>query len=659
MITLNAFLIESLDVEKLKHLEHAEDHIIHGGHEGVAHAHDTLNDVSNFLNGKKSKTKITTKYDGAPSVVFGIDPKTGKFFVATKSAFNKNPKINYSLEDIQKNHGHAPGLVKKLSQAFEELQKIVPKSGGVYQGDLMYSKDDLVDNGDSYSFTPNTITYTADKNSAQGRAIAGANLGIVVHTKYEGRNLGDMKAGFNVDQGSFRQDPHVHMINPEVQSGNISPIEKRKYEKQIEEAEQIYAGMDPDVFDVLDGHDITLKTYINDLVRKGSWNKADADGYIKFLSDKAAKEVDKAKTQKKIDSIHEKLQLITDHIKNHKKQFNAILRLHRTLGAAKDTLVEALAKADTGFKTTIGGQQTKPEGFVAIRNGRPTKLVDRAEFSRSNFLRGAFQKMGDQVPEDRMPKSPVVFSFGRMNPPTIGHAALVEKVKDVAKENKADHSIVLSHSQDPEKNPLSPEQKLKHAQRFFPGTNISIADNDAPNFLKQAERLFQKGHDHLIMVVGSDRVEEFKKQLENYNGTGEGKLFNFKKIDVISAGERDPDAEGVVGMSASKMREHAIKGRKKEFAGGIPQHVKPEHAEELYNDVRKGMDIKIDANTNARALARYAMRKDIIGIRAKKEQERRAREKEMAKKIKKPAVKKVAAMPLVNRIVAKRVKPNG
>jgi hypothetical protein len=257
-----------------------------------------------------------------------------------------------------------------------------------------------------------------------------------------------------------------------------------------------------------------------------------------------------------------------------------------------------------------------------------------------------------------MPKKPVVFAFGRMNPPTIGHAALVEKVKELAKENKADHSIVLSHSQDPEKNPLSPEQKIKHAKRFFPGTNISLSDKEAPNFLKQAERLHQKGHDHLIMVAGADRVPEFKKQLDQYNGSGEGKLFNFKKIDVVSAGERDPDAEGVAGMSASKMRDHAIKGRKKQFAAGIPAHVKPEHAEELYNDVRHAMDIKIDSKTNGISLARYAKRNDIIGTRARKEQERRVREKEMQKKTK-PVQQPKAPTPFVNRIVAKKVATNG
>ena len=118
-----------------------------------------------------------------------------------------------------------------------------------------------------------------------------------------------------------------------------------------------------------------------------------------------------------------------------------------------------------------------------------------------------------------------------------------------------------------------------------------------------------------------------RQTLEKYNGEGEGKLFNFKKIDVVSAGQRDPDAEGDVGMSASKMRGHAMANKFSEFKKGIPSHVHPEHAKELYNDVRKGMDIKIDANTPAISLGKYAKRNDPIGMRARKEQERRARAK--------------------------------
>ena len=185
-----------------------------------------------------------------------------------------------------------------------------------------------------------------------------------------------------------------------------------------------------------------------------------------------------------------------------------------------------------------------------------------------------------------------VMAFGRMNPPTTGHAKLVDKVKEVAADNNASHHVVLSHSQDPSKNPLSAKDKLKHAKRFFPKTNLSTSDSEHPTFLHHAAKLHQQGVTHLHMVAGSDRAEEYKKKLAQYNGKHKGALFNFKKITVHSSGERDPDAEGTEGMSASKMRGHASTGNFKEFKKGIPSHVQPHHAKELFSDVRKHMGIK-------------------------------------------------------------------
>jgi hypothetical protein len=189
-----------------------------------------------------------------------------------------------------------------------------------------------------------------------------------------------------------------------------------------------------------------------------------------------------------------------------------------------------------------------------------------------------------------------VLAFGRMNPPTVGHAKLVDKVKEVAKEVGGTHHVVISHSQDAKKNPLSAQDKLKHAKRFFPDTNLSTSDKEHPTFLQHAAKLHKAGATHLHMIAGSDRVDEYKTKLAQYNGKHKGALYNFKHITVHSAGERDPDAEGVSGMSASKMRGHAETGNFKEFKKGIPKHVTPEHAKELYHDVRKGMNLKEDIN---------------------------------------------------------------
>ena len=185
-----------------------------------------------------------------------------------------------------------------------------------------------------------------------------------------------------------------------------------------------------------------------------------------------------------------------------------------------------------------------------------------------------------------------VLAFGRMNPPTTGHAKLVDKVKEVAQKVGGSHHVVLSHSQDSKKNPLSAKDKLKHAKRFFSNTNLSVSDKEHPTFLHHAAKLHKQGVTHLHMVAGSDRADEYKKKLKQYNGTHEGALYNFKKITVHSSGERDPDAEGTEGMSASKMRSHASTGNYKEFKKGIPSHVAEHHAKELYSDVRKHMGIK-------------------------------------------------------------------
>lgn len=184
-----------------------------------------------------------------------------------------------------------------------------------------------------------------------------------------------------------------------------------------------------------------------------------------------------------------------------------------------------------------------------------------------------------------------VLAFGRMNPITSGHEKLVNKVKDIATKVGGSHIIVLSHTQDSKKNPLSAAQKVKHAKRAFPGTNFTASSKQAPTFFDHAEKLYNQGVTHLHMVGGSDRVDEYKNLLNKYNGTKKGARFNFKSIQVHSAGERDPDAEGTTGISASKMREYATSGNYKGFKKGAPSSMSDEHVKQMYNDVRRGMNL--------------------------------------------------------------------
>jgi cytidyltransferase-like protein len=196
------------------------------------------------------------------------------------------------------------------------------------------------------------------------------------------------------------------------------------------------------------------------------------------------------------------------------------------------------------------------------------------------------------VEEQNKTHNPVAMAFGRMNPPTTGHMKLIDKVREHADKAGAKHTIVVSHSQDAKKNPLSAEQKLKHLKRYSPGTHFEASSKEHPTILHHAARLHAQGHDHLIVVGGSDRVKEYHDLLHKYNGVeGRHGHYNFKKIEVKSAGHRDPDAEGAEGMSATKMREHAHNNDFSSFRQGVPHHVSDNHARELMRDVRKGMGL--------------------------------------------------------------------
>ena len=189
-----------------------------------------------------------------------------------------------------------------------------------------------------------------------------------------------------------------------------------------------------------------------------------------------------------------------------------------------------------------------------------------------------------------------VFTFGRFNPPTIGHEKLLNVVGTAANRNKADSYIFTSHSQDAKKNPLSNDQKIVFMKMMFPKHRNSIMKTDAITALHALSEIHStKKYSKVIMVVGSDRVNEFKMLLNKYNDV-ESKhgFYRIEDIEVVSAGERDPDAEGADGMSASKMRAAVKEGNYDVFKMGVPPSVSDKDCHTLYNAVAKGMKVKQD-----------------------------------------------------------------
>lgn len=184
------------------------------------------------------------------------------------------------------------------------------------------------------------------------------------------------------------------------------------------------------------------------------------------------------------------------------------------------------------------------------------------------------------------------FTFGRMNPPTTGHEKLMNELSKKSGNNP--YKIYLSQTADKKKNPLDFKYKVKTVRKFFPkhARNVMLSKK-VRNVFDAATEMFNDGFKNITMVVGSDRINEFNTLLKKYNGVkGRHGLYNFNKINVISAGDRDPDADDISGMSASKMRSLASEGDFTQFSQGLPRNVSNADAKKVYNEVRKGMGLK-------------------------------------------------------------------
>jgi len=387
MQSFKSFLKEEAEGAKLKHITHAEDRPLQSGSKGFDHAVAALNSAHDHAKSSGHSTHLSMKYDGSPSIVFGHHPETGKFFVASKSAFNKNPKINYTPKDVEKNHGHAPGLVKKLQQALTHLKKVAPKSG-VYQGDVMFGDEDKKETKKGVSFTPNTITYTAKGDEAD--RVRKAKFGVVVHTQYHGKTAESMAADPHPDLHNFKDHPDVWTKHPAHDTSKINYTAKQQdtFKKHMEAAKKIHDESGSKMYKATEPHQGAsghLETYINQTVRTDE--KPTAAGLVKHIQNKYKKESEKLKTPVGQSRKEVEAKSHIDHIEGNKEHYNNLLTMHSHLQKAKDVLVKSLESHTGGLEHHIDNKPTGPEGFVVHHAGEPTKLVNRKEFAKANLLK--------------------------------------------------------------------------------------------------------------------------------------------------------------------------------------------------------------------------------------------------------------------------------
>lgn len=400
MITFKTFLQE----EKNVHMEHLCDLPFNEGVEGTRKAINFLRDLRNMLAGhSSSKVSVTTKWDGAPAIFAGIDPTDGKFFVAKKGIFNKNPKIYKTQADIDADL--SGDLAKKFTIALQEFSKLGIKKG-VYQGDLMFTKGDVkletIEGEKYYTFHPNTIVYAVPVRSELGRKIANAKIGVIWHTSYTGSSFDSMTASFGKSiLDNMKHVPSIWMDDATYKdysgTATFTKAETDQITQILSNAGKLFNSLDSKLINAFRSDSDLLmyvKTYNNSKIRAGEKitnPKAHVEGLLHYIYDKIQKEIDSKKTEKAKLRWEEKRKKFLSIFSNHDKdEIVKIFELTNLLVDAKHMIINKMNQAghiNTFLKTKNGYKVTGVEGFVAIDHleGGAVKLVDRLEFAYSNF----------------------------------------------------------------------------------------------------------------------------------------------------------------------------------------------------------------------------------------------------------------------------------
>lgn len=386
---------------KNTHLTHLEDVVLDDGPAGVTFALTILREFGRILNGGtvSRALNVSVKWDGAPAIIFGEDPEDGRFFVATKGAFNKTPKLAKSHKDID--GFWSGGLAAKMHVAFDTLQAAKPK--GVLQGDALYSRDEIavqtIDGVSYLTFRPNTITYAVDQNSDLGARIAASAFGIVVHTMYTGKGTLANYHASPITSAAFsamRPGSEVVILDAKFDdlSGSVTftAQEQSDFDLAFDEA-QGWAKLDVRVYDAILTEPLHayLQQFINAQVRqnKSGTPAQDMQDFTIWLAEIEDKELAGKKSDAGKASTKAKFGALLTDIRQIKKGLTNWFALHSAIARTKNIVVRKLGQASkiaSFVSTPTGYSVTGPEGFVAVaHSGKAIKLVDRLEFSRLNF----------------------------------------------------------------------------------------------------------------------------------------------------------------------------------------------------------------------------------------------------------------------------------
>jgi len=391
------------NIKQLKHLEHLEDEMLNYGVDGCKAAVSFLKELRKMLGQQESGGFMQTKWDGAPSVICGMDPLADIFFVGTKSVFNKDtPKICYSEEDVDSMY--SGDLAEKLKFSYRYFSKLGIK--GVIQGDLLYTSDirkETVNGELLYTFRPNTITYGIPVDHPIGQAAGRSKIGVVFHTHYKGTDLPTMQAMAGAPVDTYNDIPEVLLVKNDTPMDRVgfSKAEMSKFNNYISKIERM-CGICGDFLDELVAKTGTtgdskfhiasyLKQFFNNEIKNArSIVRIDETMYdmLNFYEEKTSKELAKIKT---VANLTKKRSLVYDsqnYVVDNVYKFKAMLTLYKELQTVKQMVIDKLDHLEefrTFVQTDKGYKVTTPEGYVLHKDGDMIKFVNRMEFAYNNF----------------------------------------------------------------------------------------------------------------------------------------------------------------------------------------------------------------------------------------------------------------------------------
>jgi len=388
------------NIKQLKHLEHLEDEMLNYGVEGCMAAVSFLKEIRKMLGQQEHAGFMQTKWDGAPSVVCGVEPLTGMFFVGTKSVFNKTePKICFTPESIDEYY--QGDLAEKLKYSLEHFSKL--NITGVIQGDLLFTRDikkENVNGEQLYTFRPNTITYGIPIDHPIGQAAGRAKMGVVFHTHYTGDELATMqaRAGANVDGSTdvlvVKNDTPMHRVG-------FSRSEMQKFDNYISKIERMCRICGDFLDELVDATGTTgdkkfhiasyLKQFFNNEI-KNARNISNVDETLydlgNFYHAKMEKELAKIKTVANLTKKRNLVYASENYLVDNVYKFKSMLALYKELQAVKQMVIDKLDHLEefrTFVQTDKGYKVTTPEGYVLHKDGSMIKFVNRLEFAYNNF----------------------------------------------------------------------------------------------------------------------------------------------------------------------------------------------------------------------------------------------------------------------------------